>query len=194
VDGRRQRALHTQQRLLIATLELSERHGFDQLTFNQIIAHAGSSSSTAYRHFGGKIGILRWGIEDALATFSAQFVTSPHRPIFDDLMARLKAWEDGRNLAQDLRIWRIVTQSEALIALHTQEVHRYEGVITGWLQQSDANALGADPDLLASLMLTARQHAVRAWLNDTPEQTARWPYIEQALAVLRPPFPPPSKP
>lgn len=190
MDGRQKRSMQTQHRLLMATLELAERHGFDRLTFNQIIERAQSSSSTAYRHFGGKLGIVSASLDHTFASFASRFADPPQPPVFDDLVARLRAWDAQRDPGQDLRIWRIVNASEELTALHAQEVPRYEHVIGAWLQLAVLDSMGTEPGLLASLVVAARQFAVRRWLGGTPDETPRWPVIQRTLEVLRPLFSP----
>ena len=179
-DGRRRRSEHSRARVWEATLSLAEERGFDALDVATIVDRSGVSRRTFYRWFGGKEGVITGFVQAERERFTDRFTRPPSRPVFDDLIDRLKALEEGRNLTLDRRLWSIVQRSDTLRLLYQAEVAFYQHALAEWLARA---SLDVEPEVLAAAILGARQVGVRRWLS-AAEQTPRWPFVERALKPL----------
>jgi AcrR family transcriptional regulator len=140
----------TRRALVGHAVELFERHGFEKTTVDDIVAAAGVSQRTFFRHFAAKEDVVFDGLPERLAELTALLAGAPtEQPAWTavrDSMRRLTREytdEDPELTARRIRLW----MTEPLIyARWTEYSLAWERELAEFLTRRTGDGVGFDVD------------------------------------------------
>lgn len=160
------RAEGTAARLERAALDLFERHGYDEVTTEQIAQEAELSARTFFRHFPTKLDALLGNTEQRTLDFVVRLHRQPPGPDLATALAAAIAEEEVTPdvAAADLVRARIMRATPSLAdAVRTYEVV-LEGHIGDWIaQRTGRDADDFDVRVAAGAFVAARRAVVDEW-------------------------------
>lgn len=181
------RGAATRERLQAAALELFEQHGFDGVTVEDIVAAAGVSHMTFFRHFGSKERVL---LDDPFDPMIAMAVaaTDPQLPAVERIAAGMMTVLPHIDPAEDAAVRRRVRIAvgnpslEAGIAANTRAT---QDAIVATAQSPEARR---ELRIAAAGCLAAVTVALLEWAGDGSDATLA-DAVGGALRVMAPGLP-----
>src|SRR5690349_5724487 len=161
-DLRARRRRETERKIHAATLRLTARHGFDQLTVDMISAEAGISRRTFFNYFPSKEAAVVFGPrvlpEAALADFLAAPGTEPVQVLRD--LTRLLVWDLEQNAPPHRdtfgQVFGLAQQHPGISAALLATFDAFERTVAAAVAQRLGREPGDDvPALLAAVALAA---------------------------------------
>lgn len=193
--GRRERKRLATRRLLADTaLELFDRHGFDDVTVNDIAAACDVDPSTFFRHIGTKDAVLFTDVVEFADRIGPALAARPvDEPVLDAVVHTMLDIGQDRTLRPELEMLRTRLRDSSP-ALRTQDLvhreHLVEQLSAAIGARVDAGPDDATPYLAATLWVAAFTHYRRLQTKD-PSQSdrAHEPSVDAVLESLRPLWP-----
>jgi AcrR family transcriptional regulator len=173
-------------------MELFARHGFDDVTVDQIAAEAEVSHRTFYRYFATKEELILGSLQQALDDMTDAFTRRPRTEsvivsIREAVLGLAANYEDS--LDRDLQRAAVFRATPSLQARQNERRAAFEGVMIPLI----AERLGVDPKtdlgpaLIAACAVAAMRVATTQWLLADGSRPLL-PIVEQALSMLAPAF------
>ncbi len=163
----------TRQRLIEAAFELFESQGFGATSVDDITARAGTGRSTFFRHFPSKEDVVFPDHDALLPRVGARLRTATpgtrEHALREAAGIVLQHYLDAGELARAR--YRLTRAVPALRGRELASAHRYLLLFArhtrSWLSEEEDGGLRAE--LLASAVITAHNHTLRAWLRGSPD-------------------------
>jgi AcrR family transcriptional regulator len=187
-DLRARRRRETEREIHAATLRLTARHSFDQLTVDMISAEAGISRRTFFNYFPSKEAAVVFGPwalpEAALADFLTAPGTGPAQVLRD--LTRLLVRELEQN-APDRdtfgQVFVLAQQHPGISAALLATLDSFERTVAAVAAQRLGREPGDDaPALLAAVALATMRTGLQRWAQS--EQSSPLPDVERTVALL----------
>jgi AcrR family transcriptional regulator len=187
---RERKKQRTHAELQRAALKLFTKHGFDQVTIDDICAAAEVSKTTFYRYFDAKEDVLLGTVTEKLTVMGEALLRRP--PDESAIVAVRNAFLEFAELyqvdrAQRLAINEIVSVTPALAARNLEHQAAWEGLLRDFFVSRDPEATATrEPELrhyvAAATVVATLRAAVEYWLthdaeNDLPA------IVDEALQV-----------
>ena len=185
--GKKQR---TRDELRRCALARFARHGFDRANVADIVADAGVTERTFYRHFPTKESVLFEDFASRLGWFRAALEVRPiDEPLLDAVQIAIESYPDDREVVRQVALARPGMLSTRAIEEQMRRVQsgfarEIERAAATRLPRSKRRALAAA--VIGEAVAGALVSALRVWgetnARDTDELRKR---TDDALAVLR---------
>jgi len=159
----------SKKKLVLSALDLFEQFGYDQTTVDMIAEQAGLSRTTFFRLFQTKEDVALINHEQLLNQIQVLFSNSTkdqaRATLKNAAFVILKGYLDDDELA--IRRYRLSRSIPSLYVRELSSMHLYELEFRKFIKSSifpeDTDTLRIE--LLASLVTTASNHVLRAWLR-----------------------------
>jgi AcrR family transcriptional regulator len=157
------------ERLVAAAFELFDEQGFDATTVEDIAARAGVGRTTFFRHYGSKEAVIFPAHDDLLARIGARLEaadpSSRDRAVVEAARIVLRHYVAEGDRA--VRRYRLITSVPTLRDREMAGLRQYQRLfadaLTGrWTDEPDGSLRA---ELMASAVVTAHNHVLRAWLR-----------------------------
>ncbi|MEV0029012.1 TetR/AcrR family transcriptional regulator [Nocardia sp. NPDC050793] len=172
-----------QRRILDVAQRIFAEDGVDTASYNQIIAAAGISKSSAYNYFDGREDLLYTALDDVAARLAD--VLGTWQRVADDA----EFWSQLKTIEQRLRA-HIETHPADLALIDPAFLLREQGAFMSWIADFVANGIAigiitvdTDRNLLVAAT-AAVLRAVDGW-GAAEMQAGRTPDPDQAWILLR---------
>lgn len=186
--------LSHRKQLLAAAVECLQTKGYSRTTARDIAATANANLASIGYHFGSKEGLLNAAIAETFeqwtrhlgeAAFAAP-AGSPLERMASSWIAMLESFEEQRPLlvAQVEAMAQVERSAElrGQMAAHYREARSAVADMVRASLGDDAEALGADPSVVASFLIAVCDGFVLQWLLD-PEETPKAEELIMSLAA-----------
>ncbi len=157
------------QRLVEAAFELFDEQGFDATTVEDIAARAGVGRTTFFRHYRSKEAVIFPAHDDLLARIAARLEASDpasrDRAVIEAARIVLRHYVAEGDRA--IRRYRLITTVPTLRDREMAGLRQYQRLFARaladrWPDQPDGDLRA---ELMASAVVTAHNHVLRAWLR-----------------------------
>lgn len=182
----------TRTDIVRVAMDLFARHGFDDVTVEQIAAEAEVSHRTFYRYFATKEELILGPLQQALDDITDEFARRPRtEPIIvsirEAVLGLAASYEDS--LDRDLQRAAVFRATPSLQLRQNERRTAFEGVMIPLI----AERLDVDPSvdlrpaLIAGCAVAAMRVATTQWLLGDGSRPLL-PIVEQTLSMLAPAF------
>lgn len=180
-----------QREIRSATLQLSRRHGFSNVTTEMIASAAGVSPRTFFNYFPTKeaavLPLRSAPPADMLAAFIAAGPDHP-RVVLSELTDLLLADLAANELAQeDLEMFRLAEHNPSVLAAVLEHLERFtRGLADAVAKRLDADPGAEMPELIANLAMSPLRAGLQRWSQDHPSggQESALSYLSRAVSLL----------
>ena len=183
-----QRKAETKRKLINAAKKLFDKHGFEEVSVNEIVKKANVAKGTFYQHYETKVDILADVVRDVgevkfKEALAAVANGAPALDILDRFInAQCEWFEANEKVAEAIIMAGLRTVGQEL-----QEKHRHSRVFLAKLmmlaQQQQVVREELDPDEIAKVIGSAFVVTVLAW-SKNPKPNVLKPSMKQSLDII----------